>query len=77
MTFDFNPIEYGVLLQKVEDYERRFDDMDKRLEKMQNNLESLVELANKSRGGFWVGMLFVSAAASIIGFFAHLFVKTS
>jgi len=31
----------------------------------------LVELANKSKGGFWVGMIVVSAISSFVGFVVH------
>ena len=68
-------VKYGVLWQKVEDYERRFDTMDKRLEKMQSQLENLCAMADKGRGGFWVGMMFVSLAGSVIGFFSNWLFK--
>jgi hypothetical protein len=63
-----DPVKYGVLWQKVQDYERRFDDMDKKMDKMEGNLEKLVALANQGRGGFWVGMALVSAASSAVGY---------
>ena len=75
MNFDFDPVKYGVLLQKVEDYERRFDTMDKHMAKMQTSIESLCEMANKSKGGFWAGMAFVSVAGSAIGFFSNWFLN--
>ncbi len=53
-----NPIEYGRLLAKVETLEDRVDDMSK-------DIKSLLELANQSKGGFWMGM----TVASIIGGF--------
>lgn len=73
MSFDdanFDPVKYGVLWQKVQDYERRFDDMEKKMDKMESNLERLVALANQGRGGFWAGMLIVSAASSAVGYLA-------
>lgn len=73
MSAEIDPVKYGVLWQKVEDYERRFDEMGKKMDKMENQLEKLVELANKGRGGFWVGMMVVSGISSIIGYFSHLF----
>ena len=73
MSVEIDPVKYGVLWQKVEDYERRFDDMSKKMDKMESQLEKLVELANKGRGGFWVGMMIVSGLSSIIGYFNHLF----
>ena len=62
-----DPVKYGVLWQKVQDYERRFDTMEKQMEKMEANLEKLVALANQGRGGLWVGMSIVSAASAAAG----------
>jgi hypothetical protein len=72
---DIDLVKYGVLWQKVEDYERRFDDMDKKMSKMEGQLEQLVALANQGRGGFWAGMALVSAISSAIGFFSSYFHK--
>ena len=72
---DIDLVKYGVLWQKVEDYERRFDEMDKKMDKMEAQLDKLVELANQGRGGFWAGMVFVSALSSVAGYFSHLIGK--
>ena len=64
-------VKYGVLWQKVEDYERRFDEMGKKMDKMERQLEHLVGLANQGKGGFWAGMAVVSAISSFVGFVAH------
>jgi hypothetical protein len=72
---EIDPVKYGVLWQKVQDYERRFDDMDKKMDKMETNLEKLVALANQGRGGFWAGMVLVSAASSAVGYFTSLWHK--
>jgi hypothetical protein len=69
MAIEIDPVKYGVLWQKVEDYERRFDDMSKKMDKMEGQLEQLVGLANQGRGGFWAGMAFVSLVSSAVGFF--------
>jgi hypothetical protein len=69
MAAEIDPVKYGVLWQKVEDYERRFDDMSKKMDKMEGQLEQLVGLANQGRGGFWAGMAFVSFISSSVGFF--------
>ena len=68
---DIDLVKYGVLWQKVEDYERRFDDMDKKMTKMEGQLEQLVALANQGRGGFWAGMALVSGLSSAIGYVSH------
>jgi hypothetical protein len=75
MQPDIDPVRYGVLWQKVQDYERRFDVMDKKMDKMENQLEHLVALANQGRGGFWVGMSIVSAASAAAGYVMSFFGK--
>ena len=70
-----DPVKYGVLWQKVQDYERRFDEMDKKMDKMEGQLGKLVALANQGRGGFWAGMVLVSAASSVVGYFINLIHK--
>ena len=75
MSVEIDPVKYGVLWQKVKDYERRFDDMDKKMDKMESQLEHLVALANRGKGGLWVGMGIVSAISSTIGYFSHFFSK--
>ena len=70
-----DPVKYGVLWQKVQDYERRFDDMDKKMNKVEANLEKLVALANQGRGGFWMGMAFVSFVSTSVGYVISWFSK--
>ena len=72
---EIDPVKYGVLWQKVQDYERRFDLMEKQMEKMEINLEKLLAMANQGRGGFWMGMAFVSAISSVMGYLSHFFNK--
>jgi hypothetical protein len=74
---DIDLVKYGVLWQKVEDYERRFDDMDKKMTKMEAQLEQLVALANQGRGGFWMGMALVSAISSAMGYVFHWIGKSN
>jgi hypothetical protein len=56
---DFDPIKYGVLWQRVQD-------MDKKVDKMERQLEELLALANKSKGGFWMGMAIASGAGGFV-----------
>jgi hypothetical protein len=69
---DIDPVKYGVLWQKVEDYERQFASIEKKMDKMETQLEQLVALANQSRGGFWVGMIVASGVSSVVGYITHL-----
>lgn len=67
MSFELDPVKYGVLWQKVEGYEAKIDEIAKKQDKMESKLEELVALANKSRGGFWMGMAIVSAISGALG----------
>lgn len=73
---EIDPVRYGVLWQKVQDYERRFDDMSAKIDKMEASIETLVALANQGRGGFWMGMVIVSAISSVMGYVSHLIGKS-
>ncbi len=57
-------VKYGVLWQKVQD-------MDKKMDKVERQLEELVALANKGRGGLWFGMTIVSGVSAIVGYFLN------
>jgi len=69
MAFDdtnFDPVKYGVLWERVQV-------MDKKMDKMERQLEELVGLANKSKGGFWMGMMIASGIGGIFGWItSHL-----
>ena len=58
---EIDPVKYGVLWQRVQD-------MDKKMDKMERQLEELVALANRSKGGLWFGMTVASAVSGFIGF---------
>ena len=66
MSADIDLVEYGSLLQKVQD-------LDKKVDKLEAGMEELLALANKGRGGFWAGMMIVSAISSVSGYFIHWF----
>jgi hypothetical protein len=59
-------VKYGVLWQKVQD-------MDKKVDKMERNVEELLALANKGRGGLWFGMTVVSGASAVVGYMLNYF----
>ena len=68
MANEIDPVKYGVLWERVQNYERRFDEMSAKIDKMEGHVEKLVALANQGRGGFWAGMAFVSVISSGVGF---------
>lgn len=59
-------VKYGVLWQKVQD-------MDKKMDKVERQLEELVALANKGRGGLWFGMTVVSGVSAVVGYALNYF----
>jgi hypothetical protein len=65
---DIDLVQYGVLQQKV-------DSMEAKIDKMESQLETLIELANKGRGGFWMGMVFVSGVSTFFGYVSHYWSK--
>lgn len=56
-----DPVKYGVLWERVQV-------MDKKIDKMEAQIDQLLELANKSKGGFWLGISIMSGLSALIGF---------
>lgn len=65
---NFDPVRYGALWQKVQD-------MDKKMDKMETQIAELLALANKSKGGFWMGMTIASFFGGVIGWIVQHFSK--
>jgi len=53
--------KYGKLVAQVEA-------MEKKIDKLETGMEQLLELANKSKGGFWMGMTVASIVGGIVTF---------
>ena len=66
MSFEIDPVKYGQLWEKV-------DQLTAKVDKLEDGMEELLALANKGRGGFWVGIMVVSALSTFIGFISHYF----
>lgn len=58
---DIDPVRYGVLWQKVQD-------MDKKMDKMERQMDMLIGMADRSKGVIWVGMALWSAVTAVAGF---------
>jgi len=52
-------VKYGVLWERVQN-------MDKKMDKMEGQIAELLELANKSKGGFWMGMTIASGVGGFV-----------
>ena len=45
--------------------------MSAKIDKLETNIERLVELANQGKGSFYAGMVMVSAVGSVLGYISH------
>lgn len=63
---EIDPVKYGVLWERVQN-------MDRKIDRMEGQIEELLALANKSKGGFWMGMTIASMVGGLITWVAgHL-----
>lgn len=66
---EIDPVEYGKLLSKV-------DHLESSVSKLGRDVEQLLELANRSRGGFWAGMTIAASLGGIVTWVSdHLLAK--
>jgi hypothetical protein len=63
---NFDMFKFGGLVNQVENLQLKVD-------KLEAGMEELLALANKGRGGFWMGMAVISAFSTFIGFISHYF----
>ena len=56
---EIDPVKYGVLWERVQN-------MDRKIDRMEQQIDQLLELANKSKGGFWMGMTIASMVGGFI-----------
>lgn len=58
---DIDPQEFGRLEAKVEQ-------MEKTIERMADQIDQLVALANQGRGAFWIAMILGGTVGSVVSF---------
>lgn len=61
-----DPIEFGRLSAQVEALEEQVKDL-------RADVKALLELANKSKGGFWMGMTIASGVGGVVSWVASHF----
>ena len=59
MSNEIDPIQYGRLIAQVDNLTSKVDSMD-------GDIKELLALANKSKGGVWMGMTIASMAGGFI-----------
>ena len=62
MSNEIDPIQYGKLIAQVDNLTNKVDSMDA-------DIKELLALANKSRGGFWMGLAITSALSGFVAWF--------
>lgn len=66
---DIDPIKFGLLIGQVKTLEDQ-------VESLQADVKELLELANKSKGGFWMGMTIASIFGGVVSWAAsHFHIK--
>ena len=71
--FEIDPVKYGVLWQKVESYEEKFDVMSKKIDKMEANIEKLLENQAQQKGASWLAIGMLTALSTLGGWAVHWF----
>lgn len=56
---DIDPIKFGLLIGQVKTLENQVEDL-------QKDVKQLLELANKGKGGFWMGMTIASFMGGLV-----------
>lgn len=64
MSNEIDPIQYGKLIAQVQNLQDK-------VENLETDIKTLLELANKSKGGFWAGMAIASAIGGFVTFIAN------
>jgi hypothetical protein len=67
---DIDPVKYGVMWERVQNNDRRFDDISKKIDKMEGDIEQLLALANQAKGGVQVGKIISGIIGGAIAFVA-------
>ena len=66
-------VRYGVLWNKVENYEQKFEAMEKKIDAMETDLKKLVLMAERSKGSLWALMGVASVVGAVISFLTDIF----
>lgn len=61
-------VRYGVLWHKVEK-------MDEEVAELRKDMKTLIAMAERSKGGMFMGMAIVSALSSVVGYLTHWWAK--
>lgn len=76
MSFDLDPVKYGILWNTVENNEKKLEEMNKKMDKMEGKIEELLAMAERSKGSLWALMGVASVVGAVISFLTDvIFIK--
>jgi VIT1/CCC1 family predicted Fe2+/Mn2+ transporter len=76
MSFELDPVKYGVLWNTVENNEKKLEEMNKKMDKMEGKIEELLAMAERSKGSLWALMGVASVVGGVISMLTDfIFIK--
>jgi hypothetical protein len=75
MSFELDPVKYGILWNTVENNEAKFQALEKKMDKMEANIEKLLENQAQQKGASWLAIGMLSVLSTIGGWFIHWWLK--
>jgi len=73
MSFELDPVKYGILWNTVENNEKKLEEMNYKMDKMELKIEQLLAMAERSKGSLWALMGVASVVGGIISFLTDIF----
>jgi uncharacterized protein (UPF0335 family) len=68
MSNEIDPVRYGVLWHKVEK-------MEEEVTELRKDMKTLLAMAERSKGGMFMGMAVISVLSSLVGYITHWWSK--
>jgi hypothetical protein len=65
---EIDPVRYGVLWHKVEK-------MEEEVTELRKDMKTLLAMAERSKGGMFMGMAVISVLSSVVGYITHWWAK--
>ena len=73
MSFDLDPVKYGILWNTVENNEKKLEEMSRKIDKLEGKIEELIAMAERSKGSLWALMGVASVIGGVISFLTDIF----
>ena len=73
MSLELDPVKYGILWNTVENNEKKLEEMNHKMDKMELKIEQLLAMAERSKGSLWALMGVASVVGGIISFLTDIF----